>query len=68
MAMQRKGEVMAKTISCKDMGVGECPFVARGANEAEAIKNLAEHARTVHDIKDIPVELIAKARQVMKDE
>jgi predicted small metal-binding protein len=59
---------MAKTISCKDMGKGECSFVARGANEAEALKSLAEHARTVHNMKDIPPEMITKARQVMKDE
>ena len=59
---------MAKTISCMDMGKGECDFVARGENEAEALKNLAAHARTAHNMKDIPVEFIAQARQMMKDD
>ncbi len=35
------------TLSCKDMGV-ECPFVAKGETQEEALKESMGHAVKVH--------------------
>ena len=57
-----------KTISCTDMGQEKCDFVARGANEQEVLEKLQEHAKVAHDMKELPPEVVAKAKRVMKDE
>jgi len=58
---------MAKIMRCKDVGM-DCDFVARGETEEEVLKQAAEHADTVHDLKEIPDEVLAKVRAAIRDE
>jgi predicted small metal-binding protein len=42
--------------------------VIRAPTEDEAMKRAAEHAKTVHGIKDITPEIAAKVKSVMRTE
>jgi len=58
---------MAKVIQCRDIGM-DCDFVARAETEEEILKKTAEHAQTVHNMKEIPEEVLAKVRAAIRDE
>lgn len=57
---------MAKSIKCLDVGV-DCAFEARAETEAELMKKIAEHARTKHNITEIPPELVQKVKAAIRD-
>ena len=48
-------------LSCRDVGV-DCDFVARGKTEEEIFAKAAEHGKKAHNMKEIPPELLEKAR------
>ena len=58
---------MAKTIRCKDVGM-DCDFEARAETEEEILQKVAEHAGAVHDMTEIPAEVLAKVRAAIRDE
>ena len=58
---------MAKVIRCRDVGV-DCDFEARGETEQEVMQKCAEHAKSAHNMSEIPPELAAKVRGAMRDE
>jgi len=58
---------MAKTISCRDVGV-DCDFVATGETEQEILQKCSEHARTTHNMNELPAELAEKVRGNIRDE
>lgn len=58
---------MAKILSCREMGK-ECDFIARGATVDEVLGKAAEHARDVHGITDLPADMIAMARSLIREE
>ena len=55
-----------KAIKCRDLGVN-CDYEARGDTNEEVLKNLAEHARSQHNMQQIPPELAMKARTAIRD-
>lgn len=57
---------MEKRLSCRDVGV-DCDFVACGKTEEEIFQKTAEHARTGHNMKEIPKDLYDKARSAIRD-
>ncbi len=57
---------MEKRLSCRDVGV-DCDFVACGKSEEEIFQKAAEHARTDHNMSEIPKELRDKARLAIRD-
>lgn len=59
---------MAKVIECSQV-VPEsgCDHVVRGATEAEALQNAAEHAKS-HGIIEVTPELMEKVKAAMHDE
>ena len=57
---------MAKSIKCLDVGV-DCDFEARAETEEELMKKVAEHARTKHNITEIPSELVQKVKAAIRD-
>ncbi|MGE5645344.1 MAG: DUF1059 domain-containing protein [Acidobacteriota bacterium] len=57
---------MAKVIRCRDVGV-DCDFEASGETEQEVLQKCAEHARTAHNMDEIPAELADKVRGAMRD-
>jgi predicted small metal-binding protein len=58
---------MAKVLRCADMGVA-CNWVGRAETEDALFKMAAKHAAEVHGMKEIPKELLAKAKSAIRDE
>jgi len=58
---------MAKVLHCADIGV-KCDWVGRAATEEELLKLATKHAKDKHGMKEIPKELLAKAKALIKDE
>ena len=57
---------MSKKMSCRDVGP-DCDFVANGETDEEIMQQVAEHARTVHGIDQVPQELAEKAKAAIRD-
>jgi predicted small metal-binding protein len=62
-----RGSEMAKVLRCRDVGM-DCDFVARAETEEEILKKAAEHADEVHNLQEIPEEVLAKVRAAIRDE
>ena len=58
---------MAKVLKCGDLMPG-CEFEAKGATEMEVLTKAAEHAKTAHNITDIPPAMVDQVRGAMRDE
>lgn len=56
---------MAKELRCRDVGL-DCDYQARGNSEDEVLRQAAEHARSVHQIQDMPPELAAKVKAAIR--
>jgi predicted small metal-binding protein len=57
---------MEKRLSCRDVGA-DCDFVACGKTEEEIFQKAADHARTAHNMSEIPKDLYEKARLAIRD-
>ena len=51
---------MAKTVSCRDVGM-DCDFVAKGETTEDIMQQAAEHARTAHNNQNGGAMLISGA-------
>jgi predicted small metal-binding protein len=58
---------MAKVLKCGDLNPG-CKFEARGNSEDEVLKKAAEHAKTAHNMNNIPPDVLSKARSAIHDD
>ena len=58
---------MAKVVRCRDVGF-DCDGVVRAETEEEALKQVAAHAKTVHNVETVSAEVIEKVKKVMRDE
>lgn len=58
---------MTKVLRCRDIGM-DCDFVTRAETVEEILKKTAEHAQTVHNMNEIPEELVNKVRSAILDE
>ncbi|MDQ4075959.1 MAG: DUF1059 domain-containing protein [Chloroflexota bacterium] len=58
---------MIKVVNCRDVGF-DCDGVVRAKTEDEALRKVAEHARTVHGMEHVPDEVVQKVQRVMRDE
>ena len=58
---------MAKVLHCSDVGF-DCGHVIRADTEEELMKQVAEHAAEVHDIKEVSEEVAAKVKAAIRDE
>jgi predicted small metal-binding protein len=56
---------MAKQLRCRDVGLN-CDFEARGDTVEEVLQQASEHARSVHQITDMPPELAAKVQAAVR--
>ena len=56
---------MAKAISCKDAGV-DCNWQGRAETENELIQKVADHAKKVHGIAQLPQEMLTKVKSIIK--
>jgi predicted small metal-binding protein len=58
---------MSKVMKCRSVGL-DCDFVARGENDDQVMKQVAEHARTDHGMQTIPAEVAAKVKANIHEE
>ncbi len=58
---------MAKVLRCNDLMPG-CPFEARGESEEEVLAQAAEHAKSAHDMSEIPEGVMNAVRNAIRDE
>ena len=58
---------MTKVIRCRDVGFN-CDGVIKAKTEQEALTLAADHAKTVHNVKDITPEIVNKIKSIMKEE
>ena len=56
---------MAKTYTCRDVGV-DCDWKVGGG--AEVLRKIRDHARAVHKMDPIPPDLERKVRAAIRDE
>jgi predicted small metal-binding protein len=50
---------MARLLRCRDVGM-DCDFEVRAEPEEEILQRAAEHLQTVHNLNEIPPEVVAK--------
>ncbi len=62
-----KGVRDMKVVHCRDVGF-DCDGVVQAETEAEVLQQVAEHAKTVHNLQEISEEIVAKVRSVIRDE
>mgnify|MGYP001568088078 FL=1 len=58
---------MGKTLACKDVGV-DCDFVIKGKDEADVLRQAAQHAQGCHNNIQMTPDVQAKIRAAIKDE
>ena len=58
---------MAKVFRCRDVGF-DCDYVVRADTEEDLLKQAAEHAKAVHNMKEISEEVVAKVRAAIREE
>ena len=58
---------MGKMLSCKDVGV-DCDFVIHGKDEADVLRQAAEHAKGCHNNVQMTPEVQRAIRAAIKDE
>ena len=58
---------MAKVLRCNDLMPG-CPFEARGNSESEVLAKAADHAKTAHNLSEIPPSMMSQVRGAIHDE
>ena len=58
---------MAKVVRCRDIGM-DCDFEARAETVPDLLQKCAEHAKTDHNMQEIPAELVAKVTAAIQDE
>ncbi len=55
---------MTKVVNCRDLGF-DCDGVVRADTEEEAIQMVAQHAKDVHGMDEVPPEVVVKVKEVM---
>jgi len=58
---------MGKTLACKDVGV-DCDTVLTGKDEADLLRQAAEHAKSCHTGIQLTPEVLAKVKAAIKEE
>ena len=58
---------MGKVLACKDVGV-DCDFIIHGKDEADVLRQAAEHAQGCHRNVQMTPAIQEKVRAAIKDE
>jgi len=58
---------MAKSISCKDVGM-DCDFTAHAETMDELMRAAAAHAKEAHGLDSIPAEMMPAVQAAVRDE
>ncbi|MFI5323290.1 MAG: DUF1059 domain-containing protein [Thermodesulfobacteriota bacterium] len=57
---------MTKVLRCRDVGV-DCDFEAKGDTAEEIMNQAAKHAKEKHGMDEIPVEVVEKCQNAIRD-
>lgn len=57
---------MAKILRCRDVGF-DCDAEVRASSEDEVMAQVAQHAREVHGVEEVPDEVVARALAAIRD-
>lgn len=57
---------MAKLVRCRDLGF-DCDAEIRAETTEEAIQKVGKHAREVHGMDRVPIEIVDKVNQSIQD-
>lgn len=58
---------MPKSFTCADAGVN-CNWKGQGETEQELMQKIGAHARTAHNLAEIPQDLARKVKGAIKEE
>ena len=58
---------MTKVLRCRDLGF-DCDAVIRADTKEGILKQAAEHAKAVHNMQEIPAEVVSKMRAAIREE
>jgi predicted small metal-binding protein len=58
---------MSKVVNCRDLGF-DCEGVVRAETDEKALEMVAQHAKEVHGMQDVPPEVVEKVYEVMQEE
>lgn len=58
---------MTKVVHCRDLGF-DCEGIVRAESEEEALSMVAQHAKEVHGMQEVPPEVVEKVHAVMQEE
>jgi predicted small metal-binding protein len=58
---------MTKVLKCSDVTPG-CNFEIRGNSEGEVLMKADEHAKTAHNMQEMPPDVLSKVRSAIHDE
>lgn len=58
---------MAKSISCKDVGMAGCEFTAKAETMEKLMAVAAAHAKDAHGMDSIPPELMPMVQSAVRD-
>jgi predicted small metal-binding protein len=58
---------MTLVVHCRDIGF-DCDGVIKAENEEQLMKQVAEHAKDVHNVNEVTPELVQKVRQAVREE
>ena len=59
---------MAMSISCKDVGMVGCDFIAKADTMEELMQAAAAHAKEAHGMDSIPPELLPMVQSAVRNE
>jgi len=58
---------MALVVHCRDVGF-DCEGVCKAESEEELLKQVAEHASSVHGVEEVTDEIVEKVKSVTRTE
>jgi len=58
---------MALVVRCRDVGF-DCDGVVRADTEEELLQQVAEHAKTAHNLEEVTDEVVEKVKSVIRTE
>jgi predicted small metal-binding protein len=58
---------MMREFHCKDVGMPDCSFVAKGKDDDEVMRKATEHAKRDHNMQTVPPDLERKARGAIRE-
>jgi predicted small metal-binding protein len=58
---------MTKVLKCGDVVPG-CPAEIKGESEHEVLRKAAEHAKSAHQMENIPPETLSKVKAAIRDQ